>query len=78
MDISTGVSVRYVGDAYDNAANSFVLKHYTLVDLHAAWQVIQNVEVYGRIENLFDQSYATTRNYGTQGRGLYVGVRARL
>ncbi len=78
MDVSTGVVVRYVGDAFDNAANSFVLKNYTLVDLHASWQIIENVEVYGRIENLFDEVYATTRNYGTQGRAAYAGVRAKF
>ena len=35
------------------------------------------IEVYGRVENLFEQTYQTTLGYGTLGRGAYVGVRAR-
>ena len=76
FDVSTGVTVKYVGDAFDNAANSFVLQDYTLVDLRAGWQINETVEVYGRIENLFNEVYATTRNYGTARRGVFVGVRA--
>ncbi len=76
FDVSTGVTVKYVGDAFDNAANSFVLQDYTLVDLRAGWQINETVEVYGRIENLFNEVYATTRNYGTARRGVFAGVRA--
>jgi len=78
MEVSTTVAVRYVGDAFDNAANSFVLEDYTLVELRAAWQVMDAVEVYGRIENLFDKDYVTTRNYGSLGRSMFAGVRARF
>lgn len=77
-DISTGVAVRYVGASFDNAANSFVLQDYVLVDLRASWQVTENVELYGRIENLFDKAYVTARNYGTPGRGAFAGLRAKF
>lgn len=76
--LSTTVAVRYVGEAYDNAANSFVLKAYTLVDLRAAYPLNDRVEVYGRIENLTDESYQTARNYNSTGRAAYVGVRANF
>jgi vitamin B12 transporter len=36
------------------------------------------LEVYGRIENLFDQRYETIYRYGTLGRGAFAGVRARF
>ena len=78
LDISTGVTVRYVGDTFDNAGNTFVLQDYTLVDLRASWTINETFEVYGRIENLFDEVYATTRNYGTARRGAVAGVRARF
>lgn len=76
FDVSTGIAVKYVGDAFDNAANSFVLKDYTLVDLRAAWRITETTEVYGRIENVLNEVYATTRNYGTPRRGVFAGVRA--
>lgn len=76
--IATGIALRYVGDAFDNAANSFVLGQYALVDVRASWRVNQTVEVYGRVENLLNEAYVTTRNYGTQRRGAFAGIRARF
>ncbi|MBY0509095.1 MAG: TonB-dependent receptor [Rhodospirillaceae bacterium] len=78
FDVATGFSVRYVGDTFDNAANTFVLQDYTLVDLRASWQVVENVELYGRIENVFNERYATIRNYGTPGRGAFAGARFKF
>ncbi|MCC6914959.1 MAG: TonB-dependent receptor [Rhodospirillaceae bacterium] len=77
-DISTGVSLRYVGKTFDNAANSFVLPDYTTIDLRVSWDVTENVELYGRIENLFDEVYSTTRNYSSPRRGAFAGVRAKF
>ena len=70
--------MRYVGDSFDNAANSFVLEDYVVVDLRASWPINGTVELYGRVENVFDKSYATTRNYGSPGRGAFAGVRAKF
>jgi vitamin B12 transporter len=78
LDTSTGVTVRYVGDTFDNAGNTFILQDYALVDLQASWMINETFEVYGRIENLFDEVYATTRNYGTTRRGAVAGVRAKF
>lgn len=33
------------------------------------------IEVYGRVENLFDEHYETIFRYGTPGRAAYGGVR---
>ncbi|TAL01809.1 MAG: TonB-dependent receptor [Rhodospirillaceae bacterium] len=77
-DISTGIGLTYAGNTFDNAANSVVLPSYVLVDLHAAVPINTSVEVYGRIENLFDKAHATARSYGSLGRGVYGGIRARF
>ncbi|MDO9430934.1 MAG: TonB-dependent receptor, partial [Phenylobacterium sp.] len=77
-DATLGAAIRYVGASFDNAANSYVLQSYTLVDLRASYPVNETFEVYGRVENAFDDSYETTRNYGSPGRGAYVGVRAKF
>ena len=75
-ELTTSATVRYVGDSFDNAANSYTLKAYTLVDLRASWPLNDRIQVYGRVENAFDQSFETTRNYGSTGRGAYLGLRA--
>lgn len=71
-------AIRYVGDSFDNVGNTYVLQSYTLLDLRASYPVTDQIEVYGRIENAFDDNYETTRNYGYVGRGVYAGARARF
>jgi vitamin B12 transporter len=76
IKLTTTVAVRYSGSSFDNAANTIRLKSYTLVDLRASYPLPHGLELYGRIENLFDQHYETAYQYGTLGRGGFVGVRA--
>ncbi|MBK5264577.1 MAG: TonB-dependent receptor [Alphaproteobacteria bacterium] len=75
--LSTGTTVSHVGSRFDNASNSRKLQGYVLVDLRASIPIMTNVELYGRVENLFDERYATVFNYGTTGRAAYAGVRLR-
>jgi vitamin B12 transporter len=49
-----------------------------LLDLRAAWEFRKGFELYGRVENLTDKAYQTTRNYGSPGRGFFAGVSARF
>lgn len=76
--VTTTAAVRYVGEAFNNDANTVVMDAYSLVDLRASWQVSDTIELYGRVENLTDEDYETARGYGTPGRGAFVGVRARF
>jgi vitamin B12 transporter len=76
--LSTTVAVQYAGESFDNASNSNRLESYTLVDLRASYPINETLEVYGRVENIGDEHYETTRNYGVAGRGAFVGVRARF
>ena len=73
--LTTGVGARIVGASFENAANSFRLGGYTVIDARVAWQVRDGVEVFGRVENLFDETYSNARGYGQPGRGGFVGVR---
>ena len=38
----------------------------------------KHLEVYGRVENLFDEKYMTVYGYGTYGRAAYGGIRVKL
>ena len=78
VGLSTTAAIRYVGASFDNAANSYVLQSYTLLDLRASYPVNDTFEVYGRVDNVFDDSYETARNYGTMGRTATLGVRAKF
>lgn len=76
--ISTGATLTYVGDSFDNAANSRRLDGYVLAGIRASVTIADRFELYGRVDNLFDAQYSTAYGYGTYGRAAYGGVRVRL
>ena len=76
--VSLGVGIRYVGESFEDAANTYRLKAYALTDLRISHPLRAGLEVYGRVENLFDRRYEPTRDYGSMGRGVYVGIRGRF
>lgn len=76
--LKTGATITHVGDSFDNATNTRILEGYVLVDLRAAFPVTRNIELYGRIENLFNAQYETSFRYGTPRRAAYAGVRLAI
>ena len=78
VKLTTAVALHYAGDRYDDAGNLRRLKGYVLWDVRAAYPLTEQIEVYGRVENLFDERYETISNYGQLGRTAYAGVRARF
>ncbi|HEY0940802.1 MAG TPA: TonB-dependent receptor [Steroidobacter sp.] len=75
IGLTTTVAVQHVGRSFDNISNTSVLDGYTLFDLRASFAVTDSLELYGRIENAFDDDYQTSQGYGTLGRTFYAGLR---
>ncbi|WP_231562380.1 TonB-dependent receptor plug domain-containing protein [Sphingomonas sp. 35-24ZXX] len=73
-----GATVLMVGDTFDDVANTIRLDSSIRVDLRASFAISDNLEVYGRVENLFDEAYQTAFNYGVPGRAGYAGVRLKM
>jgi vitamin B12 transporter len=76
--LTGGVTMQYVGHSFDTATNARRLKSYVLTDVRLSYPINETFELYGRVENLFDQQYETIYKYGTLGRGAYAGVRAKF
>lgn len=76
--LSAGATIAHVGDSFDDAGNTRRLDGYVLVDLRASVPVTSGIELYGRLENLFDERYETVFQYGTPRRAAYVGARVKL
>jgi len=74
---SFGGTISYTGASFENASNSIRLAGYTLVDVRASMPITENVELFGRVENLFDEAYETVFRSGTHRRGAYFGARLR-
>lgn len=76
--LSTGATVTMVGDSFDDAANTRRLDGYALVGIRASLPIGEHLELYGRVDNLSDEAYATAYGYGVYGRSAYGGVRVRF
>jgi len=82
---SATLTIRYNGRQNDVAFTdpSFTpvlvsLKGFTVVNLNAAWRLDARTELYGRVENLFDQSYQEVFRFRGAPRAAYGGVRLRF
>ncbi len=73
--LKTGATISHVSSSFDNASNSRSIEGYVVVDLRAAMPITDNIELYGRVENLFDEEYETIFRFGTPGRSAFAGVR---
>ena len=68
--------VIFAGDATDSAKR--LLPAHAVVNGGLNYQLSDQVEIYGRVENLFDTKYQEVYGYNTQGRTFYAGARAKF
>ncbi|MEQ3658231.1 MAG: TonB-dependent receptor [Glaciecola sp.] len=73
---SAGLSNKYVGDRFIDAANTSVAEAYSVADLYAAVDIepafegVQNMQVRFTLNNLFDESYLG----GIAGQSAWIGA----
>lgn len=73
--LKLGADVRMVSDSFDDRGNFARLDGYGLLTLRASVPLGEHGELYGRVENVTDNTYQTAAGYGTYGRSAYGGVR---
>ena len=73
--LALGLDIRWNGAAWDDRGNRTRLESYVLGDVRASWRVHDRVELFGRVENMWNERYVIAAGYGTEGRAAYVGVR---
>jgi len=78
LGVTVGGDVRLVGDSFDDAGNFVPIDGHALFDLRASVPLSERIELYGRVENLFDADYVEVAGYGTRGRTAFVGARLKL
>ena len=57
------------------AAERFTLDDYLVVNVAASYKVSPGVELYGRLENAFNEDYQEVFGFETADTAAYVGVR---
>ena len=67
-----GGDVGFTGARPDGAAQ---LPAYALLNLTARYRLMKSVELYGRVDNVFDRDYQTASGYNQPPRGIFAGVR---
>ena len=80
---SITLTVRHNGEQRDNAFTLVTppivtLDAFTLVNLNASYDLTENVQLFGRVENLLDENYEEVFSYRAPGIAAYAGARARF
>lgn len=67
------------GEATDALSGAtYILGAHTVVNGGLNYKISDQVEIYGRVHNLFDAKYQEVYGYNTQGRTFYAGARAQF
>ncbi|MEM7493646.1 MAG: TonB-dependent receptor [Pseudomonadota bacterium] len=69
------VLVRYNGEEPNSATQQ--VDGWTRVDLAGSYDLNESIELFGRIENLFDEEYQQILGYGTPDLSGSIGIRFR-
>jgi vitamin B12 transporter len=69
------LGINYVGKRRDSDYNNVTDKAYTIFRMAASYDITKNLQVFGRIENLFDEKYQEVYGYETMGRSFYAGIK---
>jgi len=72
---SGSIDLRHTGDQMDSTGP---VDGWTRVDLNGSYDLSETLELYGRVENLFDTDYQQLLGYGTPGLSGSAGIRVRL
>ncbi len=75
---SVDLGIDYNGKQLNRKANPVMLDDFVLVNLAAAYELTERIELFGRIDNLFDEDYEEVPGYQTTGIGFFAGLRGTL
>ncbi|MDA5193919.1 TonB-dependent receptor plug domain-containing protein [Govanella unica] len=73
--LSLSVAARYRSKQMDSYG---LVDEWVRFDLRAAYKIDERVELYARVENLFDKKYQEVYGFGTPGISGYAGIRGRF
>jgi vitamin B12 transporter len=79
----TQLQWRVYSSRFDNDFNAYPparisLGGYGLVDIAASYKLNNTVEIFSRIDNVFDQEYQEVLGYGALGAAAYGGIKVDL
>jgi vitamin B12 transporter len=66
---------RIVGSQFNDTTNKQVVGAFGVVNLSATYDLTKNWQIYGRIDNLFNEKYQEVLFFGTPIRSIYGGIK---
>ncbi|MEW6419512.1 MAG: TonB-dependent receptor [Nitrospirota bacterium] len=75
---NVNVDIIYVGKRDDMDPDTYErvkAGDYTLINLAASYDITKNIQVFSRIDNLFDQDYEEVKGYGTPKFSIFGGIK---
>lgn len=76
--LKVSTNMQWVGTRIDNGVegkSKGQLPSYFLMNMTASYKLSDTVELYGRLDNLFDVYYEEAWGYATPGRSSYAGIK---
>jgi vitamin B12 transporter len=73
--VTSGADIVFSGYRYDAANETKRMGGYTLLNLHASYDLTDNWQLFGRWNNVFDKFYELAQTYQTPGSNAFVGLR---
>lgn len=67
--------VEYVGSRWEDERNLQPLSRYTICNVAASWDINKHVQLYGRIDNLFDRIYTEVYDFESPRIHGFVGLK---
>ncbi|MDG1857603.1 MAG: TonB-dependent receptor, partial [Emcibacteraceae bacterium] len=72
--ISTSLLITHNGSEFQKDV-VLPLEGWTRVDLRASYELMEGLNIYGRVDNIFNEEYQYVPKYGTPDRSYFAGVR---
>jgi vitamin B12 transporter len=72
------VEYRYVGSRFNDANNTQKMSAFGVVNAQVTYDVTKQFQVYGRVDNLFNERYEEILFFGTPIRSVYGGIKVSL
>jgi len=77
---NVNLEATYVGERDDNDYSTYPatrveMDAYALVNLTASYDITKNIQIFGRVNNLFDEDYEQVTGYGTPRVAGFAGVK---
>jgi vitamin B12 transporter len=70
--VRLGIDVIQQGPRFDDKINSVRLGGYSVINLHAHYELSKDWQLRGRIENALDRQYQTINTFNSPGRGYFL------